>query len=104
MGHSAEVNSLCPAIGHSEFTSALCPTLSVSSQVQPSLIDRFLGHSKHEGVELQPVSVHAFGHAQGKEIFVSCPGCKDIKVMDLETGLTTVVFNRNGFMPDDVLR
>ena len=25
MGHSAEVNSLCPMVGHREFTAALCP-------------------------------------------------------------------------------
>ena len=46
MGHSAEVNSLCPAVGHGEFTSALCPMPWVSSLVQPSLIDRFMGHSQ----------------------------------------------------------
>ena len=55
---------------------------------------------KHEGVELQPVSAHAFGHAQGKEILISCPGCKDIKVMDIETGLASIVFNRGELMPD----
>ena len=42
MGHSAELNSLCPAVGHSELTFVLCPTPPVSSQVQPSLIDSFL--------------------------------------------------------------
>ena len=41
-----EVKSLCPAVRHSEFTSALCPIPPVSSQVQPSLIDSFLGHSE----------------------------------------------------------
>ena len=49
MGHSTEVNSLCPTAGHSEFTSTLCTTTYLAFAWLTALTNqviRLAGHSE----------------------------------------------------------
>ena len=50
---------------------------------------------KHEGIEMLPLTL------DGKErLTVSCPGCKNIRLVNLETGKVRVVYSSTKYKPD----